>query len=91
MTAPSWFPLPSDKRLSTPSSEERDKTLGMGEEIRRVRQSRGMTQQELADKAGMARTSITNIEAGRQKISLVLLERLAHALNCEVSIQLQER
>jgi transcriptional regulator with XRE-family HTH domain len=39
-----------------------------------------LTQDEMASKVGLGRTSITNIEQGKQPVSLHLLYRLADAL-----------
>ena len=39
-----------------------------GERVRQLRQERGLSQQALANQAGVLRTSITNIEAGRQHL-----------------------
>lgn len=52
----------------------------------RVRQLRGddLTQEELANLAGVARTSITNLELGRQRAPLHQLMRVADALGCEL-------
>lgn len=50
----------------------------VGLRIEQIRTSLGWTQEELAKKVGgLARTSITNIEAGRQVITLHELERFA--------------
>jgi transcriptional regulator with XRE-family HTH domain len=40
----------------------------------------GITQQELAERTGMSRGSIANIETGRQRILLHDVETLARAL-----------
>lgn len=40
-----------------------------------------LTQQDLADKVGLTRTSVTNIEKGNQQVSLAMLYRFASALN----------
>ena len=45
---------------------------------------RDFTQQALADKVSLTRTSITNIERGRQHIQLHTLYSLAKALEVEV-------
>lgn len=41
-----------------------------GEVVREARYERGWNQQELADKMGLSRGSIANIEVGRQRILL---------------------
>ena len=51
----------------------------------RVRARRGsMTQTELADRVGVGRTSITNLELGQQRMPLHYLVRIAEALDSDV-------
>ncbi len=42
---------------------------GIGQEIRKLRETTGMSQEELADMAGLSRPSIVNIEGGKRKVS----------------------
>jgi transcriptional regulator with XRE-family HTH domain len=53
----------------------------VGEAIRRKREARGMTQATLASKVDLARTSITNIEAGAQSLPLHHFLLIAAALS----------
>jgi putative transcriptional regulator len=54
-------------------------------QIRRLRFDHGeMTQQELADKAGVTRQTIIAIEAGKYAPSLPLAFRIARAFNTSV-------
>jgi XRE family transcriptional regulator, regulator of sulfur utilization len=48
-----------------------------GKRIRGLRQQKGWSQEELADKAGLHRTYIGAIERGEQNVSIDNLERLA--------------
>ena len=48
--------------------------------IRMVREALGMDQAELAKRVGYTRTSIVNLEAGRQRIPLHQVEEIARAL-----------
>jgi transcriptional regulator with XRE-family HTH domain len=57
----------------------------LGERLKQRRLEAGLTQAQLADAAGVLRTSVTNIEAGRQKPPLHLLYRMCVALDVEVS------
>lgn len=51
-----------------------------GKLVRDHRRRLGLTQDRLAGKVGLSRTSITNIERGRQKILLHQLFQLAESL-----------
>ncbi len=51
-----------------------------GSAVAVLRTMADITQQELAKSVGMTRTSITNIEAGRQRVLLDDVERFAAAL-----------
>lgn len=48
--------------------------------IRHVRETLGLQQEELAKRVGYTRTSIVNIEAGRQRLPLHVVEEIARAL-----------
>jgi transcriptional regulator with XRE-family HTH domain len=56
--------------------------LAFGTRLRQRRIRAGISQDELAVAAGLSRTSIVNIEQGRQGASLSTLYRLADALAC---------
>lgn len=57
----------------------------VGESIRRQREEMQMTQSRLGAEAGVLRTSVTNIEAGRQRPPLHLLFKICTALGVETS------
>lgn len=65
----------------------------IGAAIRSERDDAGMTQASLADRAGLKRTSVTNIENGGQAITLRQLLDVARALGIDASklIQAAER
>lgn len=52
----------------------------LGERIRAIRQDRGLSQEELAFKAGLDRTYVGSVERGERNISVLNLERLMRAL-----------
>lgn len=52
----------------------------LGQRIREARNRSGFTQQELAAKVELTRTSVTNIELGRQKLLVHALVEIADAL-----------
>jgi transcriptional regulator with XRE-family HTH domain len=55
-----------------------------GENVRRQRNSCGLSQEQLADLAGLHRTYIGGVERGERNISLVNIVRLAKALKVQV-------
>lgn len=50
-------------------------------QIREARKERGMQQLTLAEVVGVSRTSISNIEKGKQALSLSLFCKIANALD----------
>ncbi|OGM19756.1 transcriptional regulator [Candidatus Woesebacteria bacterium RIFCSPHIGHO2_01_FULL_38_10] len=54
-----------------------------GKHLRKIREGKGLTQEGLADLAGMHFTYIGQIERGKRNPSLINLERLAKALKID--------
>lgn len=52
----------------------------LGRRIREVRQKRSLTQEALASLVSLTRTSVTNIEKGRQQVLVHTLAEIAAAL-----------
>lgn len=52
----------------------------IGQKIRKVRKSRGLSQEELAEQIGISTTHMSHIETGNTKLSLPVLVDLASAL-----------
>jgi transcriptional regulator with XRE-family HTH domain len=57
----------------------------VGRRIRAVRKQRNLTQEDLGGRVSLTRTSITNIEKGRQKLLLHTLAEIADALEVGAS------
>jgi len=53
-------------------------TMGIGRRLESVRRLRGLTQDELAERAKVARTTVVRAEAGR--LSILTISRLASTL-----------
>jgi len=51
-----------------------------GAKLRRVREQKGISQEKLAELAGLHRTYVSSVERGQRNISLVNIEKLAVAL-----------
>jgi len=56
----------------------------VGEEVKRLRQARGWTQEQLAVYAGSSQPTVNLLEAGKRNPSASTLEKLARALEVEV-------
>lgn len=52
----------------------------IGQRIRKIRKARGLSQEELAERAGISTTHMSHIETGNTKLSLSVLVDLASAL-----------
>lgn len=61
----------------------------LGRRIRVRRKRLGLSQETLADAVGMIRTSIVNIEAGRQRILFHQTQKFARALGVEPAVLLR--
>ena len=57
--------------------------IEFGKRVRSARGKAGLTQEMLASRIGLSRTSVTNIEKGRQKVSLDMVYTVAKALGVD--------
>lgn len=58
-----------------------DIKIWVGRRVKELRNKLGVSQEELADLAGLDRTYITSVECGKRNISIVNIEKLAKSLN----------
>ena len=56
-----------------------------GQQLRQVRKEKGISQEKLAELAGLHRTYVSLVERGACNISLLNVERLAKALDVEMA------
>jgi transcriptional regulator with XRE-family HTH domain len=59
--------------------------------LRREREARGLSQEALADLAGLHRTYVGSVERGERNISIDNIERLAKALGLEPAETLRRK
>lgn len=57
----------------------------IGRQIRELRIQRGWKQYELADKVGLSRPAICNIEAGKRSLTLNTLKRFCEVFEIDIS------
>jgi transcriptional regulator with XRE-family HTH domain len=66
---------------------QRQKTRDrIGLRIATLRKMQGLTQEQLADKAGIQRTHLSRIEAGKYAVALETIQAIAEALGMTVDI-----
>jgi transcriptional regulator with XRE-family HTH domain len=52
----------------------------LGSRVQRLRQEHGLSQEELADRAGLHRTYVSGVERGLRNPTLMVMEKLAMGL-----------
>jgi transcriptional regulator with XRE-family HTH domain len=65
--------------------------MAVGRMIRILRKQAGLTQQELANRVGMERTSICNIELGHQILTEKSIVAIADALGYEIHVTFKRK
>ena len=55
-------------------------SLRFGEKLRKLRKERGISQEELAARAGLHRTYVSSVERGERNVSLETIDKLARGL-----------
>jgi len=55
------------------------------QKLRQIRQIKGLSQEELADIAGLHRTYVGSVERSERNVSIDNMERLANALEVDIT------
>jgi transcriptional regulator with XRE-family HTH domain len=55
-----------------------------GARLREIREEAGISQEKLAEEAGVHRTYVSSVERGKRNVSLVNIERFAAALGVKM-------
>lgn len=58
-----------------------DIMVRFGQAVRNIRREHGISQEELAERCGLHRTYISDVELGKRNVSLENIERIAISLN----------
>jgi transcriptional regulator with XRE-family HTH domain len=72
--------LPGDERQLFESWPNRETVENIGQRIRQLRESRGMTQSQLQARSRVSRSYLSRIESGQMTPSLGTLEKISEAL-----------
>ena len=60
--------------------------IHIGMNVRRLREYRSLTQDQLAEKADLRTATVSDVENGKQNFEIETLIRIAGALNCYLDI-----
>ncbi len=60
----------------------------LGRNVRKLREARGWSQEDYADRAGIHRTYVSDIERGRRNPTISVIEKLAGPLEIEPGVLL---
>jgi len=66
--------------------KNKDIALLFGQRLRELRKEQGLSQEQLAFRAGLHRTYVGGIERGERNVTLKNIQRLAHALGVDISV-----
>jgi DNA-binding XRE family transcriptional regulator len=66
--------------------EKASRAIRLAFEIRALREKKGLSQRELAERVGTTQSAIARLEAGNISPSLPTLDKIAAALGAEVSL-----
>ena len=68
------------------SMSENSLQIIVGKNIQRIRESKGISQQELAAKCNFEKSNMSRLEAGRVNPTLSTLEKVAKALDVSLAV-----
>ncbi len=88
---PSWDEV-KETRAQSPERrrgyEKAGRAIRLAMEIRALREARGLSQRELAERVGTTQSAIARLEGGNISPSLPTLDKIAEALDAELSVGL---
>lgn len=61
-----------------------DITKKFGQQVKKLRQEKGLSQEALAHQADLDRTYIPSIEKGERNVSITVVEKIAKALKIKI-------
>ena len=60
-------------------------------QLRKVRQEKGLTQSQVANKSGIPRSAVSEIESGKKNVTINTLASLAHAMGKKLEVRLVDQ
>jgi ribosome-binding protein aMBF1 (putative translation factor) len=90
----SWADL-RNRRMDEPGAREAYQAarlaFDLGRTVRQLREKRGWSQSDLAKAAGMTQSAVARFEAGGTVPTLPVLQRIARAMDAELTVQVTPR
>lgn len=90
----SWSEI-RDRRLAKPVAragyEHAQRAFALAAQLRALRESRGLSQAELARRIGSTQPAVARLEAGGVAPTIDTLERIGDALNLELAVSFSDR
>jgi transcriptional regulator with XRE-family HTH domain len=63
----------------------------VGLNLQRLRREKGLSQEELADRAQIHQTYLSGVERGRRNPTITVLQRIAEALDADIADLVERR
>lgn len=63
----------------------------VGRNVQRIRREREFTQEDVSHRANVHQTFLSGLENGKRNVSVVVLERIAKALNVDIAAFFEKR
>jgi ribosome-binding protein aMBF1 (putative translation factor) len=83
-----------DKRMSSHEAEaayeQARAAYELGRMVRELREARGLSQRELAERMGTTQSVVGRLEAGGSRPTIVTLDRVAHALGLQLEVRFHD-
>lgn len=76
--------------VEMPADDDSDAARRLGERLRKLRDYLGMSQQHVAERTGIPRSAVSDVERGQRKVDAVELTKLARLYQHPVSWLLDE-
>ena len=80
-----------EQLLADPNVRAAYEALGPAHQVARLRNMRGLTQQQLAERVGTKQPSIARLESGKYPPNLAFLQRVVEALGGRLTVTIEIR
>ena len=77
---------PNKKKVTMTDEQKQETRDRIGQRIAQLRKLAGMSQEQLSERAGLQRTHVSRIEAGKYAVTLETIQAIAEALGMTVDI-----